>query len=70
MYALVGPTGVWVAARTDWAGMEQEKPVEAGWRVAASTQRLARKGRSRPRQVADGSVVPMKRGNARGGKGP
>jgi hypothetical protein len=39
-------------------------------RTAGRRQRLAREGRSRPRQMADGPVVPMKPGNAGGGKRP
>jgi len=39
-------------------------------RTAFRRQRLAREGRSRPEQMTDGPVVPMKPGNSGGGKGP
>jgi hypothetical protein len=38
--------------------------------LASRQQRLSREGRGRPGQMADGFVVPMKLGNAGGGKGP
>ena len=39
-------------------------------RTAFRRQRLAREGRSRPGQMTDELVVPMKAGNSVGGKGP
>jgi hypothetical protein len=39
-------------------------------RTAFRRQRLAREGQSRPGQMTDGLVIPMKPGNAGGGKGP
>ena len=39
-----------------------------GWSV--TSQPDAREGQAGPRGVAEGSVLPMKLGNAGGGKGP
>ena len=39
-------------------------------RMVSRRQRLAREGWGRPKQMADGFVVPMKPGNSGGGKGP
>jgi len=39
-------------------------------RPAWRAQRSAREGEGRPRQMTDGLVVPLKPGNAGGGKGP
>ena len=38
--------------------------------VANRQQRLAREGQSRPGQMTDGLVLPMRPGNAGGGKEP
>jgi len=64
------PAGVLVAARMARADMEQGKSEQASrWRHHRA-QRPSREGRGRPVQMADGSVRLMRRGNARGGKGP
>lgn len=65
-----GPAGVVVAARTVRMAAKQEKPDWVARRVALPGQRSFREEQGRLGQVADGPVVPMKRGNARRGKRP
>ena len=55
-------------AREDWCAT-REVCLGAS-RRASRRQRLAREGRSRLGQMADGLVIPTKSGNAGGGKGP
>ena len=60
-----GPTGVGVTAR---ARLIPDATREVCF--GAARQRRTREGRRRLRQMADGLGVPMKPGNAGGGKGP
>jgi hypothetical protein len=42
----------------------------SGWLVSRAGQRVCREAQTRPLGVADGVVVPLKSGNADGGKHP
>ncbi len=66
-----GPTGVVTAARTEERDDAQQG--KSGWvsgTERCTTQQATREGAAWPDQMADGPVVPLRPGNAGGGKGP
>jgi hypothetical protein len=62
--------GVVVTARTREDLCATREVCMGARRLACRQQRLAREGRSRLKQMADELVLPMKPGNADGGKEP
>jgi hypothetical protein len=69
-YAPDHSAGVVVTARTQEDSCATREVCKgAGW-LASRQQRLAREGCNWPMQMADGLVLPMKPGNAGGGKEP
>ncbi len=69
-YAPDRSAGVVVTARTREDLCATREVCMGACRTVCRQQRLAREGRSRPKQMADGLVRPMKPGNAGGGKEP
>ena len=69
-YAPDRSTGVVVTARAREDLCATREVCLGARRMAVRPQRLAREGRSRPGQMADGLVIPTKPGNSGGGKGP
>lgn len=69
MNALNGSAGVVVTACL-YMGDERNTGSLFGWLGERSGQQLYRKIRSWPLEMADRVVVPMKLGNANGGKDP
>lgn len=69
-YAPDRSAGVVVTARTREYSCATREVCMGADRTACRRQRLTREGPSRPVQMTDGLVLPMKPGNAGGGKGP
>jgi hypothetical protein len=69
--AFHSPTGVVTAARTEERdGAQQGKSGWVSGTVRCITEQATREGWAWPGQMADGPVVPLRPGNAGGGKGP
>ena len=69
-YAPDRSAGVVVTARTQEDLCATREVCRGACRTAGRQQRRTREGQRRPKQMAVGLVVPMKPGNAGGGKKP
>ena len=64
------PTGVVMAARTGHEQCATREVCDRGEEAAPPRQRRTREGQRRRTQMADGFVLPLRPGNAGGGKEP
>jgi hypothetical protein len=69
-HAADDPAGVVMAARTGHERCATREVCDRGGETASPRQRRTREGQRRRTQMADGFVVPLRPGNAGGGKEP